>query len=135
MEWIIPANLKYYDVFGEIKHFGKIEWRQHLKNISVGDIVYIYLSSPERYIAFKCIVEKTNITKLNCSIDDKVYFKDDTLRDVPLYMLLKSIKEFAPTEITGKMIADAGIPRIQSQRSVCPELYNLIQSKTTIQHG
>lgn len=50
MGWIIPANLKYYDVLGELKPFGVIEWRQRLKNVCEGDAVYIYLSALQRYI-------------------------------------------------------------------------------------
>ena len=79
MEWIIPANLKYYDVFGELKRFDVIEWRQRLKNVCEGDTVYIYLSALQRYIAFKCIVEKVNICRDNCQIDDSIYFRGDTL--------------------------------------------------------
>ena len=79
MEWIIPANLKYYDVFGELKRFGVIEWRQRLKNVCEGDTVYIYLSALQRYIAFKCIVEKVNMCRDNCEIDDSIYFRGDTL--------------------------------------------------------
>lgn len=72
---IIPQNLKYYDVFGELSKFGVIEWRQRLKDVSVGDIVYIYLSKPESYIAFKCIVEKVNVRRLSRTIDDSACFK------------------------------------------------------------
>ena len=79
MGWIIPASLKYYDVLGELKPFGVIEWRQRLKNVCEGDTVYIYLSALQRYIAFKCIVEKVNICRDNCEIDDSIYFRGDTL--------------------------------------------------------
>ena len=128
MEWIIPANLKYYDVFGELSKFGVIEWRQRLKDVSVGDIVYIYLSKPESYIAFKCIVEKVNVRRLSRTIDDSAYFKDDTLKEVPLYMTLRPIKEYADNAVTGEMIVGAGIARIQSQRKVPPTLSAIIKS-------
>ena len=70
---------KVYNVFGELKRFGVIEWRQRLKNVCEGDTVYIYLSALQRYIAFKCIVEKVNICRDNCEIDDSIYFRGDTL--------------------------------------------------------
>ncbi|MGN0744998.1 MAG: hypothetical protein ACI4MZ_07025 [Christensenellales bacterium] len=128
MEWIIPVNLKYYDVFGESSRFGVIEWRQRLKDVSVGDIVYIYLSKPESYIAFKCIVEKVNVRRLSRTIDDSAYFKDDTLQEVHLYMTLRPIKEYTDNVVTGKMILGAGIARIQSQRKVSPSLSAIIKS-------
>ncbi len=132
MGWIIPANLKYYDVLGELKPFGVIEWRQRLKNVCEGDTVYIYLSALQRYIAFKCIVEKGNISRDNCEIDDSNYFRDDTLKAVPLYMRLRSIKEYAPEEITRKTMRAAGIPRILSQRQVNGTLSKVIKSNGII---
>ena len=132
MGWIIPANLKYYDVLGELKPFGVIEWRQRLKNVCKGDSVYIYLSAPQRYIVFKCIVEKVNIRRDICEVDDSNYFREYTLKAVPLYMRLRPIKEYAPEEITGKTMRDAGIPRILSQRQVNDTLSKLIKSNDTI---
>lgn len=132
MGWIIPANLKYYDVLGELKPFGVIEWRQRLKNVCKGDSVYIYLSAPQRYIVFKCIVEKGNISRDNCEIDDANYFRDDTLKAVPLYMRLRPIKEYASEEITGKTMRDAGIPRILGQRQANDTLSKVIKSKGII---
>lgn len=111
----MPAILKYDNLFGELKRFGVIEWRQRLKNVCEGDTVYIYLSALQSYIAFKCVVEKTNIRRDNCEIDDSNYFRDDTLKAVPLYMRLRPIKEYAPEEITGKTMRDAGIPRAKDK--------------------
>ena len=99
-----------------------------MKNVCKGNTVYIYLSAPQSYIAVKCVVEKTNNRRDNCEIDDSNYFRDDTLKVVPLYMRSKPIKEYAPEEITGKTMRDAGIPRIQSQRQVNDTLSELIGS-------
>lgn len=131
MGWIIPANLKYYDVFGELKRFDVIEWRQRLKNVCEGDAVYIYLSALQRYIAFKCIVEKANIRRDICEIDDSNYFRGDSLKAVPLYMRLRPKKEYASEEITGKTMR-AGVPRILSQRQVNDTLSKLIKSNDII---
>ena len=131
MGWIIPANLKYYDVFGELKRFDVIEWRQRLKNVCEGDAVYIYLPALQRYIAFKCIVEKVNICRDNCEIDDSIYFRGDSLKAVPLYMRLRPKKEYASEEITGKTMR-AGVPRILSQRQVNDTLSKLIKSNDII---
>ena len=132
MGWIIPANLKYYDVFGELKRFDVIEWRQRLKNVCEGDAVYIYLSALQRYIAFKCIVEKANIRRDICEIDDSNYFRGDSLKAVPLYMRLRPKKEYASEEITGKTMRDAGIPRILSQRQVNDTLSKVTKSNDII---
>ena len=113
--------------FGELSKFGVIEWRHRLKDVSVGDIVYIYLSKPESYIAFKCIVAKVNVRRLSRTIGDSAYFKNDTLKEA-LYMTLRPIKEYADNAVTGEMIVGAGIARIQSQRKVSPTLSAIIKS-------
>lgn len=91
MQWVVPGNLKNYDVFSEIKKYGVIEWRQGKYNIHENDIVYIYLSKPEGYVAFKCIVEAVNIRRSGLKIDDGKYFLNDTLKPVNRYMRLRPI--------------------------------------------
>ena len=93
---------------------------------------YIFIYQHYNVIFFKCIVEKVNICRDNCEIDDSNYFRDDSLKAVPLYMRLRSIKEYAPEEITGKTMRDAGIPRILSQRQVNGTLSKVIKSKGII---
>ena len=50
--WIIPCNIKYYDVFGAFRTLKRIEWRQSTR-VEVGDIVgsfpqKVTLGSPVR---------------------------------------------------------------------------------------
>ncbi len=42
-EWIVPCNIKYYDVVNAFKRLNCIDWKQTNRNIKVGDIVYIYI--------------------------------------------------------------------------------------------
>lgn len=91
---------------------------------------YIFIYQHYNVIFFKCIVEKVNIRRDICEVDDSNYFREDTLKAVPLYMRLRPIKEYAPEEITGKTIA--GIPRILSQRQVNDTLSKVIKSKGII---
>lgn len=128
MDWIIPANLKNYDVFGEIKRFGVIEWRQGKFNIEKDDTVYIYISKPEGYIAFKCNVEEVNISRLSLQIDDSGYFLNNKLQAVNRYMRLKPIKQYSPTDITFEKLESVGFPRIQSARKATPVFYKLLES-------
>jgi len=53
--WMIPANPKYYDVDGCIAKHGEIFWRQHF-NFQTGDTIYIYVSSPDSKLKYKCQV-------------------------------------------------------------------------------
>lgn len=46
MDWIIPCNPKYYNVKCAMTDLKIVDWKQSNKNISAGDIVYIYVGSP-----------------------------------------------------------------------------------------
>ena len=57
--WIIPANTKFYDVFGAFRE-AETYWPVNAK-VSTADIVYIYLAAPYKQIGFVCEVLDTNI--------------------------------------------------------------------------
>lgn len=50
--WMVPANPKYFDHKGCFDELGKIYWKQYNK-LQVGDIGYIYMSSPHKIIVYK----------------------------------------------------------------------------------
>ena len=53
---MIPANPKYFDLKGCLGKYGYVYWRQHF-NFQTGDIIYVYVASPESAVRFKCIVD------------------------------------------------------------------------------
>ena len=55
-KWMIPANPKYFDLKGCLEKYGYVYWRQHF-NFQTGDIIYVYVASPESAVRFKCIVD------------------------------------------------------------------------------
>ena len=55
-KWMIPANPKYFNIDGCLNKHGYVYWRQHF-NFQTGDIVYIYVSSPESAVRYKCVVD------------------------------------------------------------------------------
>ena len=55
-KWMIPGNSKYFNVAGCFEKLGYVYWRQHF-HFQTGDIIYIYMSSPESAVKFKCMVE------------------------------------------------------------------------------
>ena len=62
--WIIPCNLKNYDVIGAFKRFRKLNWKQSAKSIEVGDTVFIYIGKPVSGIKYKCKVNKVNLKNI-----------------------------------------------------------------------
>ena len=55
-KWMIPANPKYFNIEGCLSKHGSVYWRQHF-NFQTGDIIYIYVTSPESAVRYKCVVE------------------------------------------------------------------------------
>lgn len=72
--WIIPCNLKYYDVNGAFAKLPRIDWKQSLKKVEVGDTVYIYVGTPVKAIRYKCLVNKVNLPAPE--IDDSDYIRN-----------------------------------------------------------
>lgn len=59
-EWIVPANPKYFDIDKAFQESPILTWKQS-NQISVGDIVYIYVGSPVSAIRYCCQVIRNNI--------------------------------------------------------------------------
>ena len=71
--WIIPANPRYFDIAGCLNKHGVVYWRQHF-NFLTGDTIYIYVSTPECAIKYKCIVEGHDLPFSNDSNFELDYF-------------------------------------------------------------
>ena len=54
-KWIIPCNLKHFNVEEHFSKTNKVVWKNSF-TIKVGDTVYIYLSAPISAIVFRCYV-------------------------------------------------------------------------------
>ena len=73
MNWLIPANGKMYDHASSFAHYGSIDWRQGNAKYSIGDVVYIYCTTPIQKVRYKCRV--TALDKTSSKIrDDKDYW-------------------------------------------------------------
>lgn len=117
-EWIIPCNLKYYDVKGAFSKFKAIDWKQSAKNICIGDIVYIYVGKPISAIKYKCRVNKTNLSQIE--IDDSEFIiNGENYENYGNHMELELIREYADTELTLDMLVENGLKgNIQGPRRV-----------------
>lgn len=127
MEWIIPCNLKYYDVQGAFDNLRVIDWKQSNKNISVGDIVYVYVGKPIGAIKYKCNVCKVNLGV--CEIDDSAFVKiGDVFERYGNYMELELIEEYANDFLTIDKMHNMGLRgNIQSPRKMPAQLSRCFQ--------
>ena len=93
MYYIVPCNLKYYDVFNAFHSLKKLDWKQRSKNVKIGDIVYVYVSSPVCEICFKCIVRAIN--KPVSTIDDSAFYNDSNVfENFGRYMELEMLEQY-----------------------------------------
>lgn len=60
MKWIMAANGKKYDHASAFQEWGYIDWKQGV-NFEIGDIVYIYCTSPIKKLMYKTEVIKNNM--------------------------------------------------------------------------
>lgn len=118
MKWIIPCNLKYYDIKGAFANLKTIDWKQSNKKIDVGDIIYIYVGVPISGIKYKCKVNKVNIAF--CEIDDSKFVRiGDVYEKYGNYMELEFIKEYNDDFLNIKKMNSLGMKgNIQSPRKM-----------------
>ncbi len=59
--WLMPANSKYYDHKAAFEKCGYIDWKQ-TRRFNVGDVVYLYCTSPISKVRYKTVVEEIDLT-------------------------------------------------------------------------
>jgi len=73
--WLIPANPKFYDVFGAFSE-ADTYWPINV-NVSIADTVYLYLTAPYKQIGFVCAVLETNIDQESILERIRPFFKKE----------------------------------------------------------
>lgn len=92
-QWIIPCNLKYYDVKGAFQKLNCLDWKQSNKSIQAGDEVFIYIGNPIKAIKYRCKVNKANFDVRE--IDDSEFIlTGDAYETYGNYMELELLEEF-----------------------------------------
>ena len=67
--WILPWNKDVFDLHQCLTDFGYAEWRQ-MNKLAVGDIVFLYCSSPVQQIVYMMRVAKTDIPRTETINDE-----------------------------------------------------------------
>lgn len=73
MIWLISANSNIYDHSRSFSDSEYIDWKQGKTQYQIGDLVYIYVTRPEKKIRYKCVVEKINLNSIQIR-NDKEYW-------------------------------------------------------------
>jgi len=117
MEWVIPCNEKYYDHRGAFANLDYIDWRQST-NVSVGDIIYIYVGRPSSSLMYKC--EALDVDIVNPSNNDMEY--SSTLDQTGRYMRLRLIESYPEGKYKREDLLENGLKTVQGPTKATPEL-------------
>lgn len=109
--WIIPCNLKYFNVVNYLKNHSSLVWRK-TPRIKKGDIVYIYVGIPVKAIKYRCMVVDEDVKK--DVLDQNAYAKVGDIEHNRKYMQLRVINEYAD-EINLSKIQELGMFMIRRQ--------------------
>lgn len=105
--WIIPCNLKNYDVISAFNKHQDIQWKQSV-NAAVGDEAYIYVTSPESRVMFKCIITEVDLPSVK--VDDSEFVIDGSpFINYGRYLTLKLIEKFDSKEFSLEILKKNGL--------------------------
>ena len=102
--WIIPANLKYYDVITPFRTMGYEYWPR-IQGIDLNENVYIYITKPVGALLFKTVVEDISLHVLP---DGSTY---DSMK-------LRLVHEFSKEEYSMEILEAYGVRSIRSARHI-----------------
>ena len=118
--WIIPSNSQKFDMEAALRaNNGLLDWR--VKNVSVGDMVFMYKTMPDGCIKYMFEVVKANFS-LREALNQKPFWKDFVKFNdgKGVYARLKLVEVLDEKVLTIYELRKRGINgNIQSKRS-CP---------------
>ncbi len=125
--WILPCNIKNYDVVGAFNELDRIDWKQGI-NATVGDIIYIYIGAPIKCIKYKCVVEA--IDKDSITIDDsKYYINPVNYVNYKKHMQIKLVKKYNNKFLSFEVLKRNGLNgNIQGPLKITSEVQQYILS-------
>lgn len=126
--WIIPCNVKAYDVVGAFNKLNEIDWKQskNMKSAMIGDIVLIYLSRPYSCVKYICKIREVN--KVHTTIDDSEYIlKGDNYVNYGNYMQLELLESLNETLLKFENLKLNGLKgNIQGPRTLKDNLLSFV---------
>lgn len=110
MNWLIPANTKFYDIDGALKEYGYVDWTQK-SNYKVGDIVYIYKTFPTQKIQYKTIVRKKDLTFEESVNDESFWINKEAFEKgkQEKFVRLELMKEFTTDQLALEALMAHGL--------------------------
>ena len=109
--WIIPGNQKIFRITDYFRDHDIVDWKQSHYQFGVGDIVFIYVSSPVSSVRYMLEVLERDIT-FEESADDSLYWTDKhpTIKEAKhyRYVRLKLLKSSTSSALHVGRLVDFG---------------------------
>lgn len=115
-EWVIPANMKYFDVIKAFKERDEITWKQGA-DIRVGDTVFLYLGTPVSAILYKCLVTEINLPPREVGLKPRMKIKRQHI--------------FEQSDFPFKTLKKYGVNAVRGPRGITEALSKAIQQTIT----
>ena len=107
VDWIIPANPKYYDVEAGFQENPVMEWKQ-TADIRAGDTIYMYMAAPVCAVLYKCRAVEVNLP---------YHYEDENLT-IKKAMKIELLERYAPDRFTREFLQGFGVCAVRSQRKI-----------------
>lgn len=105
VEWLIPANPKYFDVIDAFNKNDEIIWKQS-SDVKIGDTAYLYVGAPYSAILYKCQITATDIP----------YKYADANLKITRVMKIKKIKQYDKSLATFTTLKQFGLKAVRGPR-------------------
>lgn len=124
MKWIFVNNTSLFDLKRAFDEKKVIVYPQE-KNVSIGDIIYFYISSPYFAIYYKCEVQETDIPQVENDVQ-KYILHTQFYKNNQKFVKIKLLKKYK----NGIKINFDGKTNLQTSYQITEALYDYIEKKS-----
>lgn len=128
MKWLLICNTKLFDIEKAFKETNTITWPQ-FEGISVGDVVYFYLSAPYNTICYKCEVKNKDTHRMN-DITSKYVLHPKFYDNKQTYIELVLLQEFPNGLVSEMDLRKHGVSNFQISSMLSKETASYLESQS-----
>jgi 5-methylcytosine-specific restriction enzyme A len=127
--WLFVCNSLLYDVDGAFRSLKRVDWKQSISDLQVGDTVYLYMARIEKRIKYKCLVKVVN--KPKSTIDDSKFVIDGEFYvDYGCYCELEVVAQYYSELLLYDYLVQHGLKSVQGPQRINEQLMDYIKSVT-----
>lgn len=120
-EWIVPNNGQMFNMEAAVRaNNGFVDWR--IKNVEVGDIVFMYKTMPDGCIKYMMEVVKINVSEYE-RLNQKSFWidEDSSSKGIGQYARFKLVDVLDGNALTIRALREHGIKGNIQTKGECPK--------------